>query len=314
MAFLLELSGVDLSKTRLKSNADSIGRIIDLSDGRQLGYLMVGEGKPVVYFHGTASSRLEVLLLQKLAYGSKLQIIGIDRPGYGLSSFTPRKNFGAFAIDVNFLVDHLGIKEFGVLGWSGGSVFALTYAALFPKRVNRIVVVGSPALPFDISTAHNMPLARFVMKIPYIGMLAMKRMSSQVLKANANISAFLDSRGGKKMLKGLSKADEKFFSDSAWATLMYASMAEAFRQGNNGVKAIIQEHQLFMNPWEVPLSTVPSNKLIIWQGDEDKTCRVENAYRITQAIPNARLEVFKGKGHCVMFDNFEKLGDLFSLK
>ena len=163
-------------------------------------------------------------------------------------------------------------------------------------------------------TAHNMPLARFVMKIPYIGMLAMKRMSSQVLKANANISAFLDSKSGKKMLKGLSKEDEKFFSDPAWATLMYASMAEAFRQGNTGVKAIIQEHQLFMNPWEVPLSTVPSNKLVIWQGDEDKTCRVENAYRITQAIPDAQLEVFKGKGHCVMFDNLDKLGDLFSSK
>ena len=134
MTFLLKLNGVDLSKTNLKSNVDSIGRTIDLPDGRQLGYLIVGEGKPVVYFHGTASSRLEVLLLKKLAYGSKLQIIGIDRPGYGLSSFTPRKNFSAFANDVNFLVDHLGIKEFGVLGWSGGGVFALTYAALFPKR------------------------------------------------------------------------------------------------------------------------------------------------------------------------------------
>ena len=201
-----------LSKTNLKSNVDSIGRTIELPDGRQLGYLIVGEGKPVVYFHGTASSRLEVLLLKKLAYASELQIIGIDRPGYGLSSFTPRRNFGAFANDVNFLVDHLRIKEFGVLGWSGGGVFALTYAAFFPKRVNRIVVVGSPALPFDVSTAHNMPLARFVMKIPYIGMLAMKRMSSQVLKANANISAFLESKSGKKTLKGLSKEDEKFFS------------------------------------------------------------------------------------------------------
>jgi pimeloyl-ACP methyl ester carboxylesterase len=308
----LKLIGVSLSEKRAKINIDSNGQTIDLPDRRKLGYLIVGKGKPIVYFHGTASSRIEVLLLKELAFASELQIIGIDRPGYGLSSFTTRKNFSAFANDVNFLVDHLGIKDFGVLGWSGGGAFALTYAALFPKRVNQIVVVGSPALPFDVATAHNMPLARFVMKIPYIGILAMKRMSSQVLKANANISAFLDSKSCKKMLKGLSKEDEKYFSNPAWATIMYASMAEAFRQGNNSVKAIVQEHQLFMNPWEVSLSTVPSNKLVIWQGDEDKTCRVENAYRIAQAIPDANLDIFKGKGHCVMFDNLDKLGDLFS--
>ena len=36
-----------------------------LPDGRQLGYCIVGEGKPVLYFHGTASSRLETLLLKE---------------------------------------------------------------------------------------------------------------------------------------------------------------------------------------------------------------------------------------------------------
>jgi hypothetical protein len=33
---------------------------ISLPDGRQLGYLIVGKGAPVFYFHGTASSRLEL--------------------------------------------------------------------------------------------------------------------------------------------------------------------------------------------------------------------------------------------------------------
>lgn len=287
-------------------------QIIDLPDGRQLGYLSIGKGYPIIYFHGTASSRLEVLLLKEFASTSNFRIIGIDRPGYGLSSFTPRRNLSDFAQDVNFFINYFGFTKFGVLGWSGGGVFALTYAALFPDQINRIVIVGAPALPFDVSTAHNMPLARFIMKMPYVGMLAMKRMSSQVLKASANINAFLASKSGKNMLKGLSKEDEKFFSNSEWAALMYGSMAEAFRQRNNGIKALVQEHQLFTKNWEVPLSRIKPDKVVIWQGSEDKTCRIENAYRIAQEIPKSHLEIFKDQGHCIMFGNFQKLGALFT--
>ncbi len=138
------------------------------------------------------------MLLKEFASASNFRIIGIDRPGYGLSSFTPRRSLSDFAQDVNFLVNYFGFNKFGVLGWSGGGVFALTYAALFPDRINHIVIVGTPALPFDVSTAHNMPLAQFIMKMPYVGMLAMKRMSFQVLKANADINGFLNSKSGKR--------------------------------------------------------------------------------------------------------------------
>jgi pimeloyl-ACP methyl ester carboxylesterase len=238
-------------------------------------------------------------------------MICIDRPGYGLSTFVPRQSLCDFARDVNFLVDHLGIERFGVIGWSGGGAFALTYAALFPEHITRAVVVGVPALPFDVSTAHNMPFARFIMKLPFIGMIALKSMQAQVLKANSNISAFLASKQGRRMLKGWSKEDARFFSNKDWAALMYESMAEAFRQGKLGVKTVFLEHQLFMKPWPVSLSGIPAGKVFIWQGAEDKTCRVDNAYRIARVVSGAHLEIFEGQGHYVMFDNFDKLGQIF---
>jgi pimeloyl-ACP methyl ester carboxylesterase len=282
---------------------------ISLPDGRQLGYLIIGKGKPVFYFHGTASSRLEVLLLKELTRKKKLQIIGIDRPGAGLSAFAPKKSLQDFNADINHVSDHLGIDRFAVLGWSGGGPYALTYLAFFPERVTRAVIVGSPALPFDVSTAHNSSFARFAMKFPALGMLALKRLQAQVLNANKDVEAFLQSKKGKKMLENWSKEDAKFFADKAWATLMYASMAEAFRQGDNGVKAVFQEHQLFMKTWPKEVSKIPSGKVDVWQGTDDKTCRVDNAYRIVKAVPGAHLEMFAGKGHCVMFDNMEKLGE-----
>jgi pimeloyl-ACP methyl ester carboxylesterase len=280
-----------------------------LPDGRQLGYSVVGEGKPVLYFHGTASSRLEALLLRDLASKADLQVITVDRPGYGLSTYTPRKNLRDFACDVDLLAEHLNLEKAALLGWSGGGAFALAFAALFPERVTRAVVVGAPALPFDVSTAHNNPLARYAMKLPYVGMLALRRMKAQVLKANADIDAFLRSKEWESMLNGFSKDDVKFFSDRAWLALLYRSMAEAFRQGDLGVKAVLQEHQLFMKNWELPLSRIPPGKVFVWHGACDMTCRVENAFRNAKDVPGAQLEVFEGKGHCVMFDYVDKLGE-----
>ncbi len=288
------------------------GKTFSLPDGRQLGYCIVGEGKPVLYFHGTASSRLEILLLEKFAFANRLQIIGVDRPGFGLSTFAPRKNLSDFAYDVDLLVEHLRLDQVAVLGWSGGGVFALAYVALFPERVSKAVVVGAPALPFDVATAHNSSLARFAMKIPFLGMLALRNMKAQVLKANANIDKFSASKDAEKTLKGWSREDVKFFSNKARVTLLYTSMAEAFRQGNQGVKAVLQEHTLFMKPWDVPLTRVPCGKVFIWQGTEDKTCRVDNAFRLAREVSNAHVQIFKGKGHFVMFDNLKKLGELFS--
>lgn len=284
-------------------------QVISLPGGRQLGYTIIGEGKPIVYFHGTASSRLEVLLLKELADNQKLKIIGIDRPGYGLSTFKSRKNLQDFNDDVNFLTQQLGIERFGVLGWSGGSAFALAYLAFFPERTTRTVIVGAPSLPFDVSTAHNMPLARYVMKLPFLGLLAMKNLQRQVLNANVDISEFLQSKQGKRMLNACSKCYLTFFSNISWMKLMYQSIAEAFRQGDSGIKAILEEHKIFMKPWGLPFSRISAGKLSIWHGAEDNTCRVNNALLISSVVCGD-LEIFSGKGQCVMFDNTEKLGKI----
>jgi len=240
-----------------------------------------------------------------------MQIIGIDRPGYGLSTYNERKELQDFNADVNSIAQHLGIRRFSVLGWSGGGAFALAYLACFPERVTKAVIAGTPALPFDGSTAHNIPFARLVMKIPFLGFVAMKRMSREVLRADNDIVAFLRSKQGRRLLHACSKSDLKYFSDPAWMMLMYQSMAEAFRQGDEGVKAVLAEHQAFMKAWPVSFSKIPTGKLVIWHGSEDKTCRVANADLIARSIPRSQLEIFEGKGHCVLFDNFGKLGEIF---
>ena len=97
------------------------GETVSLPDGRNLVYLIVGEGKPALYFHGLPGSRLDVLL-QKGFSSKHLQMIGVDRPGFGLSTFAPNRRVSDFAADIGFLANHLGIDKFALLGVSGGGV------------------------------------------------------------------------------------------------------------------------------------------------------------------------------------------------
>lgn len=282
-------------------------QVASLPDGRELGYCVVGSGQPVVYFHGTASSRLEVLLLREMADAAGLQIVGVDRPGYGLSSYYKRKSLRDFNADINFLADYLGFKRFSVLGWSGGGAFALAYLAEHPERVSKAVLADAPSLPFDVSMAHDFPFSKYVMKIPFAGNIAIGQLRRTVLKANGDVPAFLASKKTKQILRGYTPSDLQLFKNPAWAQLMYQSMAEAFRQ-NTGVKAVVEEHMLFLKPWGFTSERIPGGKLEIWHGKDDKTIPVQNGHLLADMIKGSKLEVFSGKGHCAMFSYPDKLG------
>jgi pimeloyl-ACP methyl ester carboxylesterase len=286
---------------------------VTLPDGRKLGYCTVGKGPPVVYFHGTASSRLEVLLLKEFAEKSGLQIVGVDRPGYGLSTFHTRRSLQDFNSDVNFLADTLGFERFAVLGWSGGGAFAVAYLSQYPERVTKALVADSPSLPFNVSNAHDFPFSKYVMKLHFVGVLAMRQFRRSVLKAGGDPSAFLATKQAKQMLRGYTETDLQFFSNPAWAKLMFQSMAEAFRQ-ECGVNAVVDEHMFFLKPWGFSFSNIPAGKLVIWQGEDDKTCNVSNAYALARLVSGSELNVFEGRGHCALFENLNKLAEVLSLK
>lgn len=281
-------------------------RMVTLPDGRKLGYCTVGRGQPVVYFHGTASSRLEVLLLKEFAEKAGLQIVGVDRPGYGLSTFHSRKSLQDFNGDVDFLADYLGFERFTVLGWSGGGAFALAYLAQNAERVTKALVADSPSLPFDVSNAHDFPFSKYVMKLHFVGVLAMRQFRRSVLKADGDPTAFMESRQAKQMLRGYTESDLQFFAEPVWAKLMFQSMAEAFRQ-ESGVNAVVDEHMLFLKPWGFSLDGIPAGKLVVWHGEEDKTVNVRNGVALAAQVKGSELEVFRGKGHCALFNYQDRL-------
>jgi len=280
-----------------------------LPDGRNLGYLVVGEGKPVFYFHGLPGSRLDILLLK----GKRLknQIIGVDRPGIGLSTFSPNRRISDFAADVSRLADHLGIGKFALLGFSGGAHYAISCAALVAERVTHAVAISGLSLPVDSSEMSGMNRLFLTLgTTPIVGEWLQKKQRDMILKMAKDPDAFTESEQGRKMLENVGKNEAKLFLDPELRDVFFRSSAETYRQGPDGIQAMIQEAKLMKKGWDVDLSKIPPGLVHLWHGTADRNSPVSNAHKNAKAIPGAHLELFEGGGHTVFFDNLEKLGEI----
>jgi pimeloyl-ACP methyl ester carboxylesterase len=289
------------------------GETVTLPDGRKLGYLIVGKGKPVFYFHGFPGSRLD-LHYQKATGNMDLQMIGVDRPGFGLSSYLPNRKVSDFASDVRFLADQLGIDKFALVGVSGGGHYVITCAALLKKRVTRAVVVSGAYCPVDtVGMMRTNKWGFRLVPLPILGEWLEKQQRKVLLTMAEDPDAFMASEQGKKMLKEMPEDQLRLLQNPELRDVFCRTLVESYRQGDGSLKAYAQEIKLMKKPWEVDLSEIPSGLVHIWHGTADTNVPVSNAYKNAKAIPGAHLEIFEGGGHTFLFDNLKLFGKLFEI-
>jgi pimeloyl-ACP methyl ester carboxylesterase len=115
-------------------------------NGLQLYYEVHGSGRPLVLLHGG-------LLTIDLSFGSLLeplaasrQVIAVELQGHGHTADTGRPmTIQALAGDVVALLDHLGIAEADLFGFSLGGLVAYAVALSAPARVGKLIVASADA-------------------------------------------------------------------------------------------------------------------------------------------------------------------------
>jgi len=114
--------------------------------GLQLYYEIHGSGKPLVLLHGgllTIDLNFGPLL-QPLA--ASRQVIAVELQGHGHTADTGRPmTIQALAGDVVALLDHLGIAEADLFGFSLGGLVAYAVAIMAPARVGKLIVASADA-------------------------------------------------------------------------------------------------------------------------------------------------------------------------
>ena len=113
-------------------------------NGLQLYFDTRGTGRPLVLLHGglmTIDFNFGPLL-EPLAAGR--QVIAVELQGHGHTADTDRAmTIEALATDVVALLDHLGIAETDLFGFSLGGLVACALALGAPTRVGKLIVASA---------------------------------------------------------------------------------------------------------------------------------------------------------------------------
>ncbi len=115
-------------------------------DEVRIAYTVIGRGPPLVKA-GNWLSQLEVMWASPLwrhwidALAQHYTLVLYDPRGCGLSDRAPPAlSFDAWLRDLEAVVEAAGLERFALLGFSGGALFAMAYAARHPARVSHLVL------------------------------------------------------------------------------------------------------------------------------------------------------------------------------
>jgi pimeloyl-ACP methyl ester carboxylesterase len=262
---------------------------IGLASGRTVGFADYGiaDATAVLWCHGGPGSRLEPAYLRREASQAGLRLIGIDRPGYGLSAPQPGRTIAGWVPEALAVADHVGIGQFAVAGTSTGGAFALALAALAPERVLGVVACCS-------MTDARWPEGRATMSEPHV------RAVWEAPDRAGALAAATDAHGedGGKMRGDiaavLSPSDLALFGDPGWMKEAMAGFPAMFAHGLEGYTDDRLADGAGWVTFDVTSIQCP---VTVLHGGSDRMVDVIHAHHTAAVVPGAKLVVFDDDGH-----------------
>ncbi|KAI0965766.1 Alpha/Beta hydrolase protein [Xylaria arbuscula] len=321
------------------STAQRDSQTLKLPDGRVLGFAEYGSptGKPVFFFHGFPSSRLEAEGILKLAYRPDLRIIAPERPGFGLSTFNPHHRITDYPADVHALATHLGLPRFAILGGSGGAPYALACARALPAEMMSAVGLLAPAAPWREGGIGGVPYSsRITALAAYYWPSALTAISAGVvglcrwLATTGFVARRIDSWLEAMRVKDAdlpasptsastspSSANPSIPSTSPSPPLISsppttksadrkkstqetreALLRTIFETFRQGTAPMVRESQLLTwEGWGFPLNEVRHDNILIWHGVEDGQSPIAMVRDLARQLPQCELREFEGETH-----------------
>lgn len=105
----------------------------------QLYYKRYGSGEPLIILHGLFGCWDNWHPVAK-DLSRRFNVVVPDLRNHGRSFHSERFDYDAMADDIRRLMDDLDVRRASLLGHSMGGKVALRFAALFPERLERLIV------------------------------------------------------------------------------------------------------------------------------------------------------------------------------
>lgn len=266
---------------------------VTVRDGRKLGFAEFGPfgGRPVLWLHGTPGARRQIPEEARQAAAQLgVRLIGVDRPGTGLSTSHLYGSILEFIADLEILLDELGVAELAVIGLSGGGPYALAAGHALPDRVGAIAVLGGVAptrgpeavpgglLALAVRFAPLFPPLRVPLGMSLsVLVLAVRPFGHQALRAYAQVSP-----PGDRALFARPEIEAMFLND--------------LTDTGGRLRAAVDDVILFTRDWGFSLRDVHV-PVRWWHGDADHIIPLSHGEHCVNLIPEAELFVQPGESH-----------------
>ena len=120
--------------------------------GRNIQYLKVGEGPPLLLLHGFGGDINIWVFNQEALSEAPRTVYALDLPGHGQSSKDVGEgDLGSFVDTLVGFMDVLGIEKAHLVGHSMGGAIAASLALAHPERVQSLVLIASAGLGEEIN-------------------------------------------------------------------------------------------------------------------------------------------------------------------
>ena len=281
LVLIYNISYADIAVEDLKKTyANEHSQFIDI-EGMQVHYRDEGTGLPIVLIHGTGAS-LHTYDAWTKQLSKNYRVIRLDLPAFGLTG--PNKN-AEYSIEryTQFLsqfLEKIKADKFHLVGNSLGGNIAWNYAAEYPEKVLKLILIDASGLPTFIPQPPIFKMA----KTPILNSLFLYITPKFIIRKNI----------------------EQVYANKLKVTdaLVTRYHKMSLRTGNR--KAFIDRAKTDFNLAEkvnlVKLKSVKTTTLLIW-GAKDTWIPLGNGKRMDSMLPNSKLVILENSGHVPMEEN-----------
>lgn len=278
----------------------NLDTILRLPDGRALGAAIIGKpgGYPIFHFHGSGSSRLEVSLMAPMAEQHGLLLVGLDRPGYGLSDLKPGARLLDWPANVLEVADQLGIGSFAVAGISAGGAYALACAYQIPSRLTACALIsGLP--PGQLMRQAGPAWMRltwwFGEHFPSLFRLFLRLAIKDRAPSLADAEKML-----MRASRIMADADLKVMQDPILRNGIARAFVESLKSGAQGDR---ESAMTCIPSWDFAPQQIQFERITIWHGEDDRVVPIAPVRLLAQQLPNCKAFFYPGEGHFSLIVN-----------
>ena len=282
--------------------------VIELPGGGSLGYAAFGDpdGVPCFAFHGQSSSRLMPgwMFPPELLTAARVRMVGVDRPGYGLSTAPRTAGFADWPDAVGALADHLGLGRFAVMAHSLGSAYALACGRVLGDRLAVIMIASGmgplqPGERFRSGNRGDDLYWRLARRQASWLLNPLCRLSGSMVLRSARGDPHRFAQG---MARRLPEADrlttQRMLGRPGAQQALIADLRESYRQGTAVLAADLLQYS---RPWGFSLGEV-TTMVHLWHGEQDPKVPITVARQMTVMLPHCQAH-FGAGGHMMAYDH-----------